>query len=243
MNTYHYDPTTKEYTHSETASLDPLETKRQGHDIYLLPANATFIRPIPADGYANVWNGIAWEHIENNRGTNYWLATDEYGTPARTMKELGALPEGATRTAPPKPFSLAKEEALIRAQETFAARRDRIRYVDGYGYDCAAEDITNSMAAYTPLLVAGAGTTQYKVHLPDGKKGIVTLSENTMTRVYSAVRTSQFEDYAWYETVRAQLNAAQTKDELAAILDEAGIRENDSDITDSLGEPPAEAQP
>ena len=58
MNTYHYDPTTKEYTHSETASLDPLETKRQRQDIYLLPANATFIEPIKKDGYTNVWNGI-----------------------------------------------------------------------------------------------------------------------------------------------------------------------------------------
>ena len=136
-----------------------------------------------------------------------------------------------------------KQKALDLAREAFAARRDAIRWVDGYGYDCATEDITNFMAAYTPLLVAGAGSVRYKVHLPSGEKTIVTLSADTMTHVYNTVRTSQFEDYAWYETVRAQLDNAQTKDELAAILDEAGIREDDSDITNSLGEPPAEAQP
>lgn len=120
-----------------------------------------------------------------------------------------------------------KEKALDLAREAFAARRDRVRYVDGYGYDCAAEDITNFMAAYTPLLVAGTGSVQYKVHLPDGSKGIVTLSADTMTRVYNTVRTSQFEDYAWYEDLRTRLDDAQTEEELTAILAEAGIAETD----------------
>lgn len=232
MKTYHYDPTTKEYTHSEPAILDPLETKQQGREIYLLPANATFIKPIPADGYATVYNGTAWEHIEDNRGKRYWLAEDEYGTPARTMSHLGALPNGATLTAPPKPFARTKEEALTAAKETFAARRDRVRYVDGYGYDCASDDITNFMAAYTPLLVAGTGSVQYKVHLPSGDKTIVTLTADTMTRVYTAVRTSQLADYAWYETVRTQINDAQTEEELASILREAGIIAADAGNTE-----------
>ena len=232
MKTYHYDPTTKEYTHSEPAILDPLETKQQGREIYLLPANATFIKPIPADGYATVYNGTAWEHIEDNRGKRYWLAEDEYGTPARTMSHLGALPNGATLTAPPKPFTRTKEEALTAAKETFAARRDRVRYVDGYGYDCASDDITNFMAAYTPLLVAGEGLPQYKVHLPSGDKTIVTLTADTMTRVYTAVRTSQLADYAWYETVRTQINDAQTEEELASILREAGIIAADAGNTE-----------
>ena len=227
MKTYHYDPTTKEYTHNSTPLLDPLETKRQGRKIYLLPANATFDEPTAKNGYSAVWNGNAWTHIEDNRGKRYWLAEDEYGTPARTMIALGALPTGATFTAPPKPFVLIKEEALTRAKETFAARRDSVRWIDGYGYDCAAEDITNFMAAYTPLLVAGTGTAQYKVHTSESEKGIVTLTADDMTRVYNAVRTSQLADYAWYETVRTQINAARTTDELAAILAEADIAETD----------------
>ena len=119
-----------------------------------------------------------------------------------------------------------KEKALSRAKTAFAARRDRVRYVEGYGYDCAAEDITNFMAAYTPLLVQGEGSARYKVHLANGDKGIVTLTLSDMTRVYNTVRTSQLDDYAWYETVCAQLEGAQTAEELDAVLAEAGITEN-----------------
>ena len=34
-----------EYNGSSEARLDPLETEEQGEDVYLLPANATFIEP------------------------------------------------------------------------------------------------------------------------------------------------------------------------------------------------------
>ncbi len=121
-----------------------------------------------------------------------------------------------------------KNEALARAQLAFAARRDAIRWVNGYGYDCAPDDITNFMAAYTPLLVAGTGTTQYKVWLTETEKGIVTLTLADMTKVYETVRTSQLEAYAWYETIKTQLSNAQTTDELTAILTEAGLTETAS---------------
>lgn len=226
MNTYHYDEHTKEYLRTEKAFLDPLETKRQGKDVYLLPAGATFIEPIPKDGYAAVWNGEAWEHIEDNRGKEYWLDTDEYGTPARVMDTLGALPEGAVFTEPPKPLALLKQETLRQAQTAFAARRDEVRWVGGYGFDCASEDITNFMAAYTPLLVSGEGTAQYKVWLSDSEKGIVTLTLAELTDVYRTVRTSQLEAYAWYETVKAQIEAAASAEEIAAILTAESLTES-----------------
>ncbi len=121
-----------------------------------------------------------------------------------------------------------KNTALTKAKRSFAKKRDAIRWVNGYGYDCAAEDITNFMAAYTPLLVQGAGAAQYKVWLTEQTKGIITLSLDDMTRVYHAVRTSQLEAYAWYETIKAQLESAQTEDELAAVLAEAGLTESAS---------------
>lgn len=101
MNVYKYDEKTKEYIRTEEAQLDPLETKKQGTNVYLLPANATFTEPTEAqEGYVNVWNGEAWEQVEDNRGVEYWLPEDKFGAPARVMKELGALPEGATLTPP-----------------------------------------------------------------------------------------------------------------------------------------------
>ena len=41
MNVYKFNPITKEYTGVEPAMLDPLESKLQGKEVYLLPANAT----------------------------------------------------------------------------------------------------------------------------------------------------------------------------------------------------------
>lgn len=55
MNVYKYNEQTKEYIRTEEAMLDPLETKKQQKNIYLLPANATFTAP-PAEkeGFARV---------------------------------------------------------------------------------------------------------------------------------------------------------------------------------------------
>lgn len=110
-----------------------------------------------------------------------------------------------------------KANALAKAQQTFAVHRDAIRWVNGYGFDCAPEDITNFMAAYTPLLVAGGGSTQYKVWITEDTKGIVTLTLDDMTNVYHSVRKSQLAAYAWYETVKAQIAASQTAEELQEV--------------------------
>ena len=38
---YTYDEKTKEYTGTQNAFIDPLETKKQGKNVYLVPVNAT----------------------------------------------------------------------------------------------------------------------------------------------------------------------------------------------------------
>lgn len=45
MKIYHYDTTTKEYTGSSEARLDPLELEINKIERWLLPANATFDAP------------------------------------------------------------------------------------------------------------------------------------------------------------------------------------------------------
>ena len=111
MNVYKYNEKTKEYISTETALLDPLETKKAGKNIYLLPANATFVEPKEVeDSYVNVWDGRLWKRTEDNRGKEYWLPEDVYGAPARIMKELGPFPEGAIFTAPEQPEEEKKSE-------------------------------------------------------------------------------------------------------------------------------------
>lgn len=51
-----------------------------------------------------------------------------------------------------------------------------------YGFDCAPEDITNFMAAYTPLMVNQDGETGYKVWLDKDKKGLVMLNYASMKK-------------------------------------------------------------
>lgn len=108
---YKYDEKTKEYIGAGTTILDPLETKLQEKNIYLLPKNATFIKPKEVeDGYVNVWDGRLWKRTEDNRGKEYWLPEDVYGAPARIMKELGPFPEGAIFTAPEQTEEEKKNE-------------------------------------------------------------------------------------------------------------------------------------
>lgn len=124
-----------------------------------------------------------------------------------------------------EPLEYAKERYIKAAGAEFAKRRDAIRFIDfdgvTYGFDCASDDITNFMAAYTPLLIKGTGTTFYKVWLTDTTKGMVEFNAEQMTAVYDDVRNGQMAAYAWYEEVKARIEAATTKDELDSIDVEA----------------------
>lgn len=120
-----------------------------------------------------------------------------------------------------EPFDYAKNRYIKAAGAEFAKRRDAIRFIDvggvTYGFDCASDDITNFMAAYTPLLIKGTGTTFYKVWLTDTTKGMVEFNAEQLTAVYADVRNGQMAAYAWYEEVKARIEAATTVEELNSI--------------------------
>lgn len=105
---------------TDETELDPLESELQGKEIYLLPPNATFDAPEEKDGFAPVWNGEKWEQVEDNRGVEYWLPEDEYGSQPRVMSELGSLPKDAILTAPEMPKE--QKEAQIQKQLTDAVQ-------------------------------------------------------------------------------------------------------------------------
>lgn len=45
--------------------IDPLATKQLGKEVYLLPANSTFLEPLPEkSGFKVKFNGSAWEYEE-----------------------------------------------------------------------------------------------------------------------------------------------------------------------------------
>lgn len=113
MYCYNFDPETKEFTHAELCNVDPLETKLAGHDVFLLPANATFVTPPePQEGYAIVWNGEAWRYVEDYRGKEYWPAGSPWYASPEEVKELGPLPEGASLVKPERSFEEERQAAL-----------------------------------------------------------------------------------------------------------------------------------
>ena len=213
MNVYRYDEKTKEYIGYEQALLDPLETKKQGNNIYLLPANATFTKP-PAEkeGYAIVWNGKAWQEVEDHRGVEYWLPEDKYGAPARVMKELGALPEGAMLTPPEQTLDDVKTVKIA----SLKADRDRLEVedieVDGHLYDYdekARERINNAIIA----LQASNGSIQWT--LADNNSVLVTAQDLIAVVSTVAVRSNAL--HIAYRDAKAKVNAAMTAEEVNAV--------------------------
>lgn len=102
------------FTQAELCSPNPLESELTGNAVWLLPANSTFVAPPSESGKVAVWNGVAWELKEDNRGTKYWLPGDDWQTEPREMKDLGPLPAGAVLTRPEptqdKKFVLLRSE-------------------------------------------------------------------------------------------------------------------------------------
>ena len=64
MNAYKYDENGL-YIGVVDCQIDPLETRKKGETVYLLPRNATYTKPPKAkEGFNIVWNGSAWEYAE-----------------------------------------------------------------------------------------------------------------------------------------------------------------------------------
>ena len=122
MMLYKYEPTTKELTGSKPAQKRP-----NGQPITDVLNATTVEPPFLEDKQQAVWNGTAWDVVEDHRkkpgvldsGTPYWLPGDAWNTPARYMTELGPLPEDAILEAP------AKTDEEVAAEEMAAAKAER----------------------------------------------------------------------------------------------------------------------
>ena len=143
---YLFDEKTKEFKNEVKAQLDPLESEKAGKAIYLLPANATWLKPMPKDVCVAIWNGETWDMVEDNRKKEYWLTEDKYGAPAREMKELGPLPEGAMLTAPERTLDEVKAAKIAELKaERDSKEVEPITYNgNSYDYDDKARERINA---------------------------------------------------------------------------------------------------
>lgn len=86
MLAYKYDKDTKEYLGTQNAQIDPIDKG------YLLPANATFIKPPASEPMkARVFIDEAWSFVKDFRKGFYKVDSDLIVT---EITELGDIPEG-----------------------------------------------------------------------------------------------------------------------------------------------------
>lgn len=124
MQAYMYSITTHEFLESVPCFPDPVRSRIEGREVYLLPANSTVTEP-PAKrtGYTALWNGSGWAEVEDHRGVQFWPKGAPYNSSPLEMKELGPLPDGASLTRPEKTDEeKAAEEERRKQAEAEAAR-------------------------------------------------------------------------------------------------------------------------
>jgi hypothetical protein len=211
---YKYDEETKEYLGKAEALLDPLETQLQQKEIYLLPADATFSAPTLQEGYVSVFKEGAWENIEDNRGKEYWLQDDAYGTPARKMKTLGALPTDAMFTPPKKMLEQVKQDKIIELKIMRDSKEVEPITYQGYSFDYDSKARERISAAIIALEVAGASATLTWT-TADNRDVKVTASDLRGIIAQVALRSDKL--HTAYRKAKEKVESTTAKEEVEAI--------------------------
>ena len=219
---YTYDEKTKEYTGTQNAFIDPLETKKQGKNVYLVPANATAKKPLKTkENQAVIFNGSEWKIIADYRGKTYYIGTEQH-----EMKELGDLPKGATLepVEPEKTLEELKEEKL--ADLTAAGHQFDNQLVNenmiinsALGFKANAD--LRSQNNINGLIAAG----QEPVAYVDSQNAVHSLTLAQLnTLLAECIENGQYL-YQQKWAYRAQINACTTKEDLAAITFEFRMKD------------------
>ena len=170
MQAYMYSITTHEFLESVPCFPDPVRSRMEGREVYLLPANATFTEP-PAKrtGYTAIWNGSGW--IETDRGIQYWPKGATYNSASVEMKDLGALPDGASLTRPEQTADeIAAEKEQREQAEAEAARvPDLEAAVAELGVTSASDKEESDAAALD--LAAYAAELEQRIAILEAKNG------------------------------------------------------------------------
>ena len=172
MQAYSYSITTHEFLESVPCFPDPVRSRVEGREVYLLPANATFTEP-PAKrtGYTAVWNGSGWAEVEDHRGVQYWPKGAPYNSSPMEMKELGPLPDGASLTRPEQTAEekAAEEERRKEAEEQASRLPDLEAAVAELGVTSASDKEESDAAALD--LAAYAAELEQRIAKLEAKNG------------------------------------------------------------------------
>lgn len=213
---YIYDEKTKELIGTQNGFIDPLETKKQGKNVYLVPANATDKKPLKTKkNQAVIFNGSEWEIIADYRGKTYYIGTEQH-----EMKELGDLPKGATfePVEPEKTLEELKAEKL-EALTAYAGQFDQYKCDDmyvtssigGYKFNADIRSQTNMQGLIDVL--ADDASTLYKDY--DNEFRTMTKADLAVLKSECLKNGQYLYQQKW--TLQPKINACTSKEELDAI--------------------------
>lgn len=208
---YTYDEKTKEYTGTQNGFIDPLETKKQGKNVYLVPANATDKKPLDVkENQAVIFNGSEWEIVADYRNKTYYIGTEQH-----EMKELGDLPDGATfePVEPKKSLDELKSEKLSELStkaSSFEQTENKEMYIiSSLGYKVNADP----KALRNIEVLIDLGVTQFRNY---DNENVEVTTDNLKT-MKSEIGMNAVNLYQQKWTIQDLINKAKTKEELDAI--------------------------
>lgn len=186
MKLYYYDNNGYYIAMSE-AFLDPLETKLQGKNVWLMPPNATTIEP-PSSvaGHIIKFNGKGWE-LEKMPDPEPELEP--------TLEELKSVKISELKSA----RDIAEVAPIKYAGNT-------------YDFDTMSRDRLD--IALKALMVQGEGAT-IDWTMADNTTATITAADIMAVFVASAVRSNELHDK--YRAAKEKVIAAQNKEELGTI--------------------------
>lgn len=215
MDVYNYRPDTGEFAGTGKAQLDPLETERQGQDVYLVPKNATTVAPpVEQDGKARVWNGSAWEQVTMYRGVTVYGPNGE----EKVVDYFGPLKDGWSVNKPEPTL----EKAKMDAREKLAL----LRYVKETGGITVAETPIKTDRE-TQMILSAARTVAledptFSVDWKVSNGVFTTLDAATVIAVANAVRVHVQACFTNEKAIDALIEAAADVAAVQAVDLEAG---------------------
>lgn len=187
MYAYKYDED-KYYAGQQECQIDPLESEKQGHPVYLLPANCTWQEPLnEKEGYKIKWNGEAWEY-----------------------EEIPVPPE-------PEPPTLeeVKEQKINELKSIRDAKEmEPVLYAE-HKFDFDSKSYERITAAIYALDMQGATST---INWTLADNGSTPVTANDLRGVIAAAAVRSDALHTAYRALKSQVQAAETVDDVNDIV-------------------------
>lgn len=203
--------------------MGTMQAQKRPNGQYITDVRGATAEPVPADipeGMKARWTGTEWELVADHRqtrdkggvieegsGTPYWLPGDTYESPARYMKELGDLPEGAILEKPSKPAEVLAQEAqqLAKAERAAIVAKNTVT-VDGLVFNADEKSqnrLVRGIVASLALGLPADQTTEWT--LADDSAAQVTVQQMAQALLLAG----QAQTSVWRKPYEAQPASVQ----------------------------------